>query len=183
MFLHCCKHLASLFVVKYTLLCSIEKVVVVQLLSHVHTCGSRDCSLSGPSVLGISQARILEWVAISFSRGSSWLRDWTRLLYWQVSSLPLHHQESPDRKVPLLNKWVLKVLSFCKVTLSSGRMEEVPRACLALKRPGPWSKGMVLPLQPQAFLLCFKYLEVIKIYSIVECQTRLRNEGTHHKMG
>ena len=29
------------------------------------------------SVHGISQARILEWVAISFSRGSSWLRDQT----------------------------------------------------------------------------------------------------------
>ena len=31
-----------------------------------------DCSLPGSSVHGISQARILEWVAISFSRGSSW---------------------------------------------------------------------------------------------------------------
>ena len=29
------------------------------------------------SVHGISQASILEWVAISFSRGSSWPRDWT----------------------------------------------------------------------------------------------------------
>ena len=29
------------------------------------------------SVLGILQATILEWVAISFSRGSSWPRDWS----------------------------------------------------------------------------------------------------------
>ena len=36
-----------------------------------------DCSLPGSSVHGIFQARILEWVAISFSRGSSQLRDWT----------------------------------------------------------------------------------------------------------
>ena len=36
-----------------------------------------DCSLPGPSVHGIFQARILEWVAISFSRGSSQPRDWT----------------------------------------------------------------------------------------------------------
>ena len=36
-----------------------------------------DCSLPGSSVHGISQIRILEWVAISFSRGSSWHRDWT----------------------------------------------------------------------------------------------------------
>ena len=33
------------------------------------------CSLPGPSVHGILQARILEWVAISFSRASSWPRD------------------------------------------------------------------------------------------------------------
>ena len=34
-------------------------------------CNTMDCSLPGFSVHGISQARILEWVAISFSRGSS----------------------------------------------------------------------------------------------------------------
>ena len=36
-----------------------------------------DCSLSGSSVHGIFQARILEWVAISYSRGSSQPRDRT----------------------------------------------------------------------------------------------------------
>ena len=36
-----------------------------------------DCSLPGSSVHGISQARRLEWVAIFFSRGSSWPRYWT----------------------------------------------------------------------------------------------------------
>ena len=35
------------------------------------------CSLPGSSVHGISQARILEWVAIPFSRGSSLRRDQT----------------------------------------------------------------------------------------------------------
>ena len=34
-----------------------------------------DCSLPGSSVHGIFQARVLEWVAISFSRGSSRPRD------------------------------------------------------------------------------------------------------------
>ena len=32
-----------------------------------------------PLSMGFSQARILEWVAISFSRGSSWPRDWTHV--------------------------------------------------------------------------------------------------------
>ena len=34
-------------------------------------CDPKDCSPPGSSVHGILQARILEWVAISFSRGSS----------------------------------------------------------------------------------------------------------------
>ena len=38
-----------------------------------------DCSPPGSSVHGILQARILEWVAISFSRGSSQPRDQTRV--------------------------------------------------------------------------------------------------------
>ena len=40
-------------------------------------CDPVDCSLPGSSLHGILQARILEWVAISFSRGSSQLRDRT----------------------------------------------------------------------------------------------------------
>ena len=40
-------------------------------------CNPTDCSLSGSSVHGISQARILKWVAISFSRGSSQTRGQT----------------------------------------------------------------------------------------------------------
>ena len=40
-----------------------------------------DCSLPGSSVHGIFQARILERVAISFSRGSSQLRNRTWVFY------------------------------------------------------------------------------------------------------
>ena len=42
-------------------------------------CNPIDCSLPGFSVHGILQARILEWVTISFSRGSSQPRDRTRV--------------------------------------------------------------------------------------------------------
>ena len=42
-------------------------------------CDPMDCSPPGSSVYGILQARILEWVAISFSRGSSWCRDQTQV--------------------------------------------------------------------------------------------------------
>ena len=42
-------------------------------------CDPMDCRLPGSSVHVIFQARILEWVAISFSRGSSWPRDQTQV--------------------------------------------------------------------------------------------------------
>ena len=42
-------------------------------------CDPMDCSLPGSSVHGILQARILEWVTISFSRGSSQPRDRTQV--------------------------------------------------------------------------------------------------------
>ena len=49
------------------------------MLSHsvMSDCYSMDCSPLGSSVRGISQARILEWVAISSSRGSSQSSDRT----------------------------------------------------------------------------------------------------------
>ena len=40
-------------------------------------CDPRDGSPQGSPVPGILQARTLEWVTISFARGSSWPRDWT----------------------------------------------------------------------------------------------------------
>ena len=49
------------------------KVLVTQ--SCPTLCNPRDCNLSGSLVHGILQARILEWVAIRFSKGSSRPRD------------------------------------------------------------------------------------------------------------
>ena len=53
--------------------------VKVKSLSHVQLFATLDCSLSGSSVHGIFQARVLEWIAISFSRGSSRPRNRTRV--------------------------------------------------------------------------------------------------------
>ena len=53
--------------------------VKVKSLSPVRLCDPMDCSLLGFSVHGILQARVLEWVAISFSRGSSRPRSWTQV--------------------------------------------------------------------------------------------------------
>ena len=54
------------------LLCISESEIAQSCLA---LCDPMDCSLPGSSIHGISQARILEWVAISSSRGSSWPRD------------------------------------------------------------------------------------------------------------
>ena len=53
------------------------KVLVAQLCPTL--CNSIDCIPPESSVHGILQARILEWVAIPFSRGSSRPMDWTRV--------------------------------------------------------------------------------------------------------
>ena len=56
--------------------CFDRRVIVVQSLSCVELfLDPMDCNPSGSSVHGISQARILEWVAVSFSRRSSQPRD------------------------------------------------------------------------------------------------------------
>ena len=80
-------------------------------------CDPMDYSMPGFSVRGILQARILEWVATTFCRGSSQPRDWTCvlcLLHWQEGSLPL----APLGKI-------LGVLSkCCKLTCLEARDKE-----------------------------------------------------------
>ena len=50
-------------------------------------CDTMNCSPTGSSVDGVFQARILEWVAISFSRGYSQPRDQTQVSRIQADSL------------------------------------------------------------------------------------------------
>ena len=60
-------------------------VLVTQLCPTL--CNPMDCSPPGSSIHGILQARIVEWVAISFSRGSSQPRDQSQSPILQVDSL------------------------------------------------------------------------------------------------
>ena len=62
---------------EYSDYCTIAPISHVKSLSHIWLCDPMDYSLPGSSVHGIFQARVLEWVAISFSRGSSQPRVWT----------------------------------------------------------------------------------------------------------
>ena len=66
-------------------------------------CDPVDCSPLGSSVHGIFLARILEWVAISFSRVFPTQGSNLYLPHCQVNSLPLSHQESPQWTVTKIN--------------------------------------------------------------------------------
>ena len=57
--------------------CDVNRCEVAQ--SCLTVCDPMNYSLSRSSIHGIFQARVLEWVAISFSRGSSWTRDRTQV--------------------------------------------------------------------------------------------------------
>ena len=67
------------------------KVLVSQ--ACLNLCNPMDCRLPGSSVHGILQARILEWVAIPFGRGSSQPKDQT-----QVSCIAGRLLSEPSRK-------------------------------------------------------------------------------------
>ena len=68
------------WIIVYKPLVWCEWIVKVKSLSRVPTLRDpMDCSLPGSSVHGIFQARVLEWVTVSFSRRSSRPRDWTRV--------------------------------------------------------------------------------------------------------
>ena len=83
-----------------------------------------DCSPPGSSVHGISQARILEWVAISFSRGSSWSRDRSQVsciagrffTVWTTGEayncLPVHKRRE-GKSQPLHDSFNKIRLGFC----------------------------------------------------------------------
>ena len=99
------------------------KVKVAQ--SCLTLCDTLDRSPPGPSAHGISQARILEWVAISSFRRSSWPRDQTHVRCWAGGfftaepSGKSQHVNYISLKLSLKNimaAWTLGDTSACKVT-------------------------------------------------------------------
>ena len=75
-----------------------------------NSCDLMNCSPPGFFVHGISQARILEWVSIPFSRGSSQPRDWTQVsriagrffIIWATRQEVCHLCQNPIRKSLIL---------------------------------------------------------------------------------
>ena len=83
----------------------------------------------GSSVHGIFQARILEWVALPSSRGSSWLRDQAHISYGSCIGRHIlyhyHHLESPGRvRVGLRNIWKMNLGTFDNIIWGMSDQEE-----------------------------------------------------------
>ena len=96
------------------------------------------CSPPGSSVHGILQTRILEWVAIPFSRGSSQPRDWT-----QVSCIAGRFFYCLSHQVGML---LLLLSRFSCVRLCATPEMAAHQAppCLGFSRQEPWS-GLPFP--------------------------------------
>ena len=98
----------------------------------------------GSSVLGILRGRILGWVAISSSRGSSRPRDQTRAsyvyLHWQAGSLPLAPPGKPD---------VLAASNVISIILD--QIRSVAQSCPTLCNPMNLSTPG-LPVHHQQFM-------------------------------
>ena len=63
-------------------------------------CDPLNCSPPGSPVHGIFQARILEWIAISYSRGSSWPGNWTCMSCVSCVSRQILYHCTPQEGLP-----------------------------------------------------------------------------------
>ena len=95
----------------------ILETITVCAQSCLTLCNPMDYSPPVSSVPGIFQARILEWVAILFSRGYFWPRGQGSnpcLLHWQVNSLAWIHSGSLETIYNLISKYNLWVFIIFK---------------------------------------------------------------------
>ena len=93
-----------------------DKEDVVYVCSFAKLCPSlchpMDCSLPGSSVHGIFQARILEWVTISYSRGCSQSRDQTHIFYISCTGRQILYQlHHPNDLTSFVKKTIFSPLS------------------------------------------------------------------------
>ena len=75
--------------------------IVLVAWSYPTLCDPMDCSPPGSSVHRISQARILEWVAVNLLWGSSWPKDWTWVSHVAGRSFTSHKGTGHEASVPV----------------------------------------------------------------------------------
>ena len=104
----------------------------------------------GSSIHGTLQARILKWVAISSSRGSSWPRDWTQLSYtiklksglnWKTYDTLqglLYHQFSSVQSLSRVRLFATPWIAACQASLSITNSQSSLR-CMSIESVMPSS--------------------------------------------
>ena len=139
-----------------------------QLLQSFPTlCNSVDFSPPGSSIHGILQARILEWVAISFSRGSSQPRDqtsnscfgiaWFELTFTQINCLTLYDLTVCSLPAPSIHGILqARILEWISIPFSRGSSQ--PRdqtwfSCIAGRFFTTWAIREVPSNSPPRLLL------------------------------
>ena len=111
-------------------------------------CDPTDCSPPGSSVYGISQAGILWWLAISFSKESSLAQGWSPCpLHWHVGSLLLSYQENPSFSLLCLSKLSLHQLNYSSGFPTSAQVPAMVSAYGFLFNKLPFSHCAHLSLQ------------------------------------
>ena len=115
-------------------------------------CDPMDCSLPASSVHGLFQARVLEWGAISSSRGFSWPRDGTHVfciggwILYHWATREAHSKEKRDQK-----KWDLNWVAGCT---RSGQGQDWTMVSKGLSFWGnklSWPKS-ISPVRPRLIL-------------------------------
>ena len=103
----------------------------VKLLIHVQLCDPVDSSLRGSSIHGVFQARVLEWVAISFSRASSQPRilEWVAIPFSRESSQPRDQTQVSHSAGGFFISWATReahVYSFSIHNSQKGEITQMP---------------------------------------------------------
>ena len=121
-------------------------------------CDLVGCSPPGSSVHGIFQARILEWVAISYSKGSSWPKDQTHVSWVSCLAGRFFTTVPPVVVQSLSHVWLFSTpwTRACQASLSF----TISQSLLKLK-------SIDLMMLPNHLILCHSllFLPSIRVFS------------------
>ena len=134
-----------IYIYIYVFICSVASVTSL--------CDSMDRGLLGFSVHGIFLARILEWVAMPFSRGSIWSKDRTHISYISHIAYGFFTSEPPGKQIHINNT---HTHTHTYISLSHRRhflMEEKPFKLRFLLSEPLWNNNNIMHVESSGIKL------------------------------